>query len=202
MEVKRREALTRIALILGGSLTAPSLLAMNHAENQGGKLAGLALDLTEHHRKIIAAVAEHILPKTDTPGAIDAGVPAFVEKMIQDCYRLPEQMSFLKGLKDLEKSGFLKQSSEGQVAMLTLMESNTKDLMRSFKSAQIKVGDNVDKETLEGNNGVPFWRLMKELTLLGYFSSEVGIKASFIYEPIPGKFEPIKIKAGQKAYQY
>jgi hypothetical protein len=85
---------------------------------------------------------------------------------------------------------------------LKLLEANTKEMMKTYQLNKVKVGDNVDKETLEGKNGVPFWRLMKELTLLGYYTSEKGIQASFVYEPIPGKFEPTKLKAGQKSFQY
>jgi hypothetical protein len=88
------------------------------------------------------------------------------------------------------------------VAVLTLLESNTKELMKGYQQSKMKVGDNLDKEATAINVGVPFWRLMKELTLLGYYTSEKGIAGSFIYEPIPGKFEAIKIKPGQKSYQY
>jgi hypothetical protein len=83
---------------------------------------------------------------------------------------------------------------------LKQVEIDTKELMKAYNVKQVKVGDNVDKESMDGKQGVPFWRLMKELTLLGYFTSEQGVKASFEYEPIPGKFESIKIKPGQKAY--
>ncbi|RXK46851.1 gluconate 2-dehydrogenase subunit 3 family protein [Aquirufa rosea] len=197
----RRDAISQIALMLGGAITGPTLMAMEAKQSGQASLAE-SFSLSDTQRKIVAAVAEHIIPKTSTPGAIDAGVPAFIELMLNDCYKLPEQRSFLKGVSDLEKAGFLNQNASGQVAMLTLLESNTKQLMSSFRLKQQKVGDNVDKETLEGNNGVPFWRLMKELTLLGYFTSEKGINASFEYVTVPGKFEPIKLKPGQKAYQY
>jgi hypothetical protein len=50
--------------------------------------------------------------------------------------------------------------------------------------------------------GVPYWRLMKELTMLGYFTSEDGIKASFEYVPIPGKLEMIQMKPNQKSFAY
>ena len=79
---------------------------------------------------------------------------------------------------------------------------DTKELMKAYNVKQVKVGDNVDKESMEGKQGVPFWRLMKELTLLGYYTSEQGIKASFVYEPIPGKCEATKLEPGQKAFQY
>lgn len=197
----RRDAISQIALMLGGAITAPTLMAME-AKHSGKTAIADSFSLSDSQRKIVAAVAEHIIPKTATPGAIDAGVPAFIELMLQDCYKLPEQRSFLKGVNDLDKAGFLNQNASGQVAMLKLLESNTKELMSSYRLKQQKVGDNVDKETLEGNNGIPFWRLIKELTLFGYFTSEKGITSSFEYVTVPGKFEATKLKPGQKAFQY
>ncbi len=199
--VSRRVAVSRVAMMLGGALTAPSLLAME-TKRSGINFESVGFSLSEMQRQIVAAVAEHIIPKTNTAGAIDSGVPAFIEMMLADCYKLPEHNSFKKGLNDLAKTKFLSQNQEGQVGILTLLESNTKDLMKSYRQRKVKVGDNVDKETLEGANGVPFWRLMKELTLFGYFTSEKGIEASFEYFPIPGKFEATTMKPGQKSYQY
>ncbi|RVU24172.1 gluconate 2-dehydrogenase subunit 3 family protein [Sandaracinomonas limnophila] len=201
--VNRREAVSRIAMMLGGAFTAPTLFAMERSQNStSNPFNAAALSLTEAQSKIIAAVAEHIIPKTTTAGAIDAGVPAFIEKMINDCYKAPEQKSFMTGVKNLEKAGFLGLDAKAQVSLLKLLEADTAELMKSYKASQVKVGDNVDKEVLEGTQGVPFWRLIKELTLLGYYTSEAGVKASFVYEPIPGKFEPTKYKAGQKAFLY
>ena len=197
----RREAVSRIAMMVGGAFTAPTLFAMDVKE-RGKFLNADVFSLTDAQRQVVAAVAEHIIPKTNTAGAIDAGVPAFIELMLKDCYKAPEHASFLKGVNDLMKAKFLSQNQDGQVAVLTLLESNTKDMMRSYQQRRMKVGDNVDKETLEGANGVPFWRLIKELTLLGYYTSEKGIEASFIYQPIPGKFEATKLLPGQKSFQY
>ena len=197
----RREAVSRIAMMVGGAFTAPTLFAMDVKES-GKFLNADVFSLTDAQRQVVAAVAEHIIPKTNTAGAIDAGVPAFIELMLKDCYKAPEHASFLKGVNDLIKAKFLSQNHEGQVAVLTLLESNTKDMMRSYQQRRMKVGDNVDKETLEGANGVPFWRLIKELTLLGYYTSEKGIEASFVYQPIPGKFEATKLLPGQKSFQY
>jgi hypothetical protein len=197
----RREAVSRIAMMVGGAFTSPTLFAMEVKES-GKFLKADVFSMTDVQRQVVAAVAEHIIPKTNTAGAIDAGVPAFIELMLKDCYKAPEHASFLKGVNDLIKAKFLSQNQEGQVAVLTLLESNTKDLMRSYQQRRMKVGDNVDKETLEGANGVPFWRLIKELTLLGYYTSEKGIEASFVYQPVPGKFEATKLLPGQKSFQY
>ncbi len=199
--MNRREAISKIAILVGGTISAPTLSAMDRVGKvKSTSLLDSAFVLTEAQRKIVAEVAEHIIPKTTTAGAKDAGVPAFIEMMLNDCYKLPEHNSFLAGVVGLEKVNFLSQSKDEQIATLKQVESDTKELMKAYNVKQVKVGDNVDKESMSGKQGVPFWRLMKELTLLGYFTSEQGVKASFEYEPIPGKFEPIKIKAGQKAY--
>lgn len=201
--MNRREAISRIALLVGGTLSAPTLFAMESVGKVKTRSAlEAAFSLTEAQRLIVAEVAEHIIPKTTTAGAKDAGVPAFIVMMLNDCYKSPEQTSFLEGVADLEKKNFISLSKEEQIAALKQVETDTKELMKSYEVKQVKVGDNVDKENLEGKKGVPFWRLMKELTLLGYFTSEQGIKASFVYEPIPGKFEATKLESGQKAFQY
>ena len=201
--MNRREAISRIALLVGGTLSAPTLYAMESVGKVKTRSAlEAAFSLTEAQRLIVAEVAEHIIPKTTTPGAKDAGVPAFIVMMLNDCYKSPEQTSFLEGVTDLEKKNFISLSKEEQIAALQKVELDTKELMKAYNVKQVKVGDNVDKENLEGKKGVPFWRLMKELTLLGYYTSEPGIKASFVYEPIPGKFEATKLVPGQKAFQY
>jgi hypothetical protein len=198
--MNRRDAISRLALLVGGTFSTPTLNAINHIGQP--LFVGAAFTLTDVQRKIVAEVAEHIIPKTDTPGAKDAGVPAFIEMMLQDCYKTPEHNSFLAGLADLEKKNFLTLASAAQVELLKQVEMDTKALMKAYQVKQVKVGDNVDKETLDGKLGVPFWRLMKELTLFGYYTSEKGLTASFDYQPIPGKFEATKLKPGQKAYYY
>ncbi len=201
--MNRREAMSKMAIMMGASLCAPTLSAMSrYNEQTTSSLSFDKLGLTETQRQILAEVAEHILPKTSTPGAKDAGVPDFIVLMMNDCYKEIDQKSFVAGLVDLEQSDFLGQTKADQIILLKALEIETAARMKAANVKQVKVGDNVDKETMETKKGVPFWRLAKELTLLGYFTSEVGIKASFEYEPIPTKFELIKLKPNQKAYAY
>ena len=180
----RRHALKNVALFLGGTLSAPTLLAMNRWESADfNLLKGSDFSLTDVQRKIVAEVAELILPKTSTPGAKDAGCPAFIEMMLKDCYKKTEQDNFLAGLVGLEQSKFLSLDAANRTEALKVLEVNTKTMKDASK-------------------GTPFWKLMKELTLLGYFTSEVGIKASFDYQPIPGKLEVFKMKPDQKIIVY
>ena len=202
--MKRRDAIKKVALLLGGTLSAPTLMAMGRWEQSFiQNTEGVLFSLTEMQRKIVAEVAEMIIPKTDTAGAKDAGVPAFIEMMLKDCYYEPEHLSFMKGIMALEQSKFLDLDETRRTLMLKKIEAETKDMMKAREVKQTKMGDNEDKEVMKAQaEGLPFWRLMKELTLLGYFTSEVGTKASFEYVQIPSKLEMIKMKPNQKAYAY
>jgi hypothetical protein len=207
--MNRRDALGKVALLMGVAISGPTLIACDRAGKEKAAATGDALKaaanftLTDEQRKIVASVAEHIIPKTTTVGAIDVGVPAFIELMLKDCYKPLEHESFMEGVKSLEEAKFLTLKPADQITALTKMETETIAEMERRNVEQVKVGDNVDKEAMDKNaKGVPFWRLMKELTLLGYYTSEKGLQASFDYQPIPGEFKATKLAAGQKAYAY
>lgn len=171
--------------MFGGTLSAPTLMAMNHWEQATTPTTNAAVfSLTATQQKIIAEVAEMIIPRTNTAGAKDVGVPAFVEMMLKDCYSQPDHQRFMEGVTSLEQLKFLELNEAERRGALKMMEQQTKEQMKTPSKT------------------VPFWRLMKELTLLGYFTSEAGIKASFEYVQIPGKLENIKLKPNQKSYAY
>jgi Gluconate 2-dehydrogenase subunit 3 len=182
--MNRRNAIKNASLLLGGILSAPTLLAMGRWE-KGEIINGVDFSLSDIHRKIVAEIAEMIIPKSDTPGeaspgAKDVGVPAFIEMMLKDCYKAAEHSVFTAGLVALEQDKFLEMDAIAQTEKLKKLEAEAKT----------------------NRQGVSFWRLIKELTLLGYFTSEQAVKSSFEYVQIPAKFEVIKLKPNQKAYAY
>ena len=202
--MNRRTAITHVATMLGGALSAPTLLAMKRWEGRApSEVFPVEFNLTESQKMMVAEVAEMIIPKTTTPGAKDVGVPAFIVMMLQDCYKTPEHKSFVEGLGNLEKKQFLSLSAEQKMAVLKQVEMDSVEEMKAYQVQQTKMGDNEDREQMAAQaKGLPFWRLIKELTMLGYFTSEQGIKSSFEYVPIPGKLEMIKMKPNQKSFAY
>ena len=202
--MNRRTAITHVAAMLGGAFSAPTLLAMERWRSRTPSESFLAeFSLTENQKVIVAEVAEMIIPKTTTPGAKDVGVPAFIVMMLQDCYKTPEHKSFVEGLNKLEKKQFMNMSAEQKTAVLKQVEIDSAEEMKAYQVQQTKMGDNEDREQMAAQaKGLPYWRLMKELTMLGYFTSEEGIKSSFEYVPIPGKLEMIKMKPNQKSFAY
>jgi hypothetical protein len=157
-------------------------MAMNHWEQSTSpNNVGAVFILTDIQQKMVAEIAEIIIPKTETPGAKDVGVPAFIEMMLKDCYKELDQQSFVEGLASLEKVKFLNLNSDEKKGVLKFLEQEAKKMT---------------------SKSTPFWRLIKELTLLGYFTSKAGLKASFEYVQIPGKLELIKLKPNQRSYAY
>jgi hypothetical protein len=200
----RRYAIQNIALLLGGTLSAPTLLALDRREANGANRPHFPdFVITDDQKQIIAEVAEMIIPRTTTPGARDTGVPAFIVMMLQDCYKTPEHNSFLAGLNNLEQKGFIAMDTAKRTDTLKAVERDSVDEMKAYQVQQTKMGDNEDREQMAVQaKGLPFWRLMKELTMLGYFTSEEGIKSSFDYQPVPGKLEMIQLKPNQKSFAY
>jgi Gluconate 2-dehydrogenase subunit 3 len=177
--MNRRNAIKNASMLLGGVFSAPTLMAMNRWEQNITTKSDFSL--SDSHRKIVAEVAEMIIPNDGaSPGAKDAGVPAFIEMMLKDCYKAADHSAFTAGLTALDQAKFLEIDNAARTAILKKIEAEAKN----------------------NRQDASFWRLIKELTLLGYFTSEIGIKSSFEYVQIPTKFEAIKLKPNQKAYAY
>ncbi len=173
--MNRRNALLNIATLMGVSPFTGFAIEHFGKINETNFQASL---FSSDEQKLIAEIAEIIVPTTATPGAKAAGVPAFIEMMLQDCYQKPQQDTFKKGLDSLG-TNFLSLPSQEQNALLM----------------------NLEEQAMKNQSRVPtFWQLIKELTLLGYFTSEIGMTQAMEYVPVPSKFELIKLKKGQKTY--
>lgn len=197
--MNRRDALERVALLMGGIVSAPTMVAFLEGCTPGSKSgAGQFERFTSAQLDLVSEVAETILPATDTPGAKEAKVGEFIQLMLKDCYYPKDQNSFLQGLEELSKKGFLKASPEEREKLLTEAEDYTFTFKEetSRKRNQAKEAQQPFEEP-----GVPFFSLMKELTLLGYFTSEAGATQALDYLPVPGRYEGcVDLKAGQKAW--
>lgn len=177
--MERRDAIARVALLIGGTLSAGTLATVLEGCKSGGagSKVGKEFAIVPVHSQMIAEIAEMILPKTSTPGAKEAKVPEFIEYMLKECYDEKQQKSFFSSLDKLNDGAngdFMKATAEQKLALL-------------------KVED-AAKERSE------FWNIMKDLTILGYFTSEQGATKAAVYLEVPGKYEGIKLQKGQKVW--
>ena len=174
--VNRREALERIAWILGGVVSAELSAGLS-----GQVLnVGQRVRVTPENAALLAEIADVIVPTTDTPGAKAAGADQFVIRVMRDCYGYVEQEEFYRELGKLEEETQKKFSK-------TFNQLNAEQKIEMVKYAAVH---------LKG-----FFLRMRALTVGGYFSSELGATKALEYVPIPGRFEgAVAMKPGQKAW--
>src|SRR3954466_8843505 len=95
-DITRREALARTAILLGGTLAASTIAG---AQSSTAWLAPATnwrpRPLADPQLDLVAAIADHIIPRTDTPGARDAGVERFVDVILTKYYAPAERQRFL-----------------------------------------------------------------------------------------------------------
>lgn len=190
--MERRDLLKAMSATLGGTLALPDSIFARLAEPFDAK------ELTffrPRERAQVAMIAEAIIPRTDTPGAIDAGVPGWIEIIVQDCLPPEDQQVIVEGLADLmrrclqEHGTNLGELPPGkQVAFLTKMHEDT---LAEKREAQ-KAGLNPRRTFLEQ---------FKDLTKFCFASSEVGATEAFEFVYVPGQWIPsMPLKEGQKAW--
>jgi hypothetical protein len=183
----RREALRRVSLLLGGAtLTGESAwLALGTAEAAPAAASPL---FSANDIALLDEIADTILPATSTPGAKAAGVGPFMAVMVTDVYDVREQKTFRDGLVKLERE------------CRKLLGTN---FMAATPAQRTTLLEQLDREQYgQRNNGtLHYFRLMKELALLGYFTSEIGYTQAMRYTETPGRFDPcVPYTPGEKAW--
>src|SRR5216117_2032629 len=131
-QITRREALSRVAILLGGAISAPTLAGVLDAATRRAWATApgwTPRTLSASQMELVAVIAEHIIPETDTPGARAAGVHRFVDTLLTDHYPTPERDRFLAGLADVDARArsrqgktFVECTADQQVALLTEMD--------------------------------------------------------------------------------
>ena len=188
--MNRREALNQVALLLGGTIVGGSFF-LEGCKTADKKMA-VGLPLTKEQIAFLDEIAETIIPATDTPGAKDAKVGEFMQVMVTDCYEEKDQKIFLEGLNKINEASDKKYQKD----FMTISPEQRKELLTGIDK---EAKDYVAAKKKEDPNH--YFSLMKQLTLLGFFSSEVGATKALRYVAIPGKYEGcIPYKKGDKAW--
>lgn len=175
--LNRRDAVQRIALLLGGVISAPAMAGIRGEKTYHG----VSIIANEDQVALITEVADTIIPSTKTPGAKAAKVEEFIIRVVRDCYPKEDQEHFYAGLAKLNAD---------------CKAANGKDFLQASaterKDALTKCMLEADQER-KANRGKkapnPFFFMIKELTTTGYFTSKIGATEALEYLPIPGKFD-------------
>lgn len=178
----RRQALQRVSALLGGVtlISSHAFLNLALAEDNSGSAEVESL-FSAQDIAFLDEVAETILPETGTPGAKAAGVGPFMALMVTDGLSPDDQDLFKEGMLALDAgciekfgAGFLAVTADQKLDYLQILDQEQMEMMKGHKE------------------GMPahYFRTMKELVLLGYFTSEIGCTQAMRYVESPGQYKP------------
>jgi hypothetical protein len=186
--MNRRDAISRVGLILGGTVIGAELFI------SGCKSSSINTDdlAAKETVAFLNEVGETILPETSTPGAKAANVGGFMATMVNDCYTPEDQKVFKKGISQLDDASdkkfskkFMEIDAKQKTELLTQLDKEQKEYSKT-------------KKPEDANH---YFTMMKQLTLLGYFTSEVGATKALRYVPVPGKYDGnFPYKKGDRAW--
>ena len=188
IHMNRRELLQRVAMLMGGAISAPAVLGILSGCSPKPGASWQPLFLSKEEGAIVEAVADLIIPRTDTPGAREVGVPAFIDVILKDVYPSEDQARFVSGLKDFDAEA---QRAHGK-AFLELKPEQQLSFLQQQHDAAIAAEkeQSAARDVPPSQRQRPFVLMMKELTLLGFFTSQVGATQVLQYEAVPGGFKP------------
>lgn len=172
MLIDRRTALAGVVGMFGASLFAPLARAVANQPAPVINTGAPTAVFTPAQRALVTALSERVLPTTDTPGAIAAGVPDYIEHMLGDWAVDDDRALILGGLAAIEsrsmadyKVAAAKATPAQQDALLTLAMNGS----------------------LTGP--ADFFPAFRQLVITGYYTSEVGITQERHYLPVPGEYD-------------
>lgn len=185
MHLTRREAIIKMALLMGATVVGPRLLAKNF---------GLAtpLNFSPGDIALLDEIGETIIPTTaNSPGAKAAGCGAFMAMMIADCYTAPVQAEIRAGLARLPADyearyaeKFIGGKPENRTAFL-----NALDIEQRNYTNEVRRKTEVAKAAGMEEPAPHYFRVLRELTLLGYFTSEIGSTQALHHVEVPGRYD-------------
>jgi len=189
--IDRREAIRRVSALLGGiALVSESALVEACGGDRTASRAG-GTSFSTDDVAVLDEVADTILPETSTPGAKAAQVGAFMALMVTDTYQDGDQQVFKNGLQQLDtacrqmhQTGFMAATPAQRLALLEQIDKEQKAYMDD-RDAKLAAAGNTAP-----NTPAHYFRMMKELTLLGYFTSEIGCTKALRYLETPARFDP------------
>ena len=187
--IDRREAIRRVTALLGGVAFVGGTGLLEASERLLPRAAVTRQGVgrfTPQDVALLDEVADTILPETKTPGAKAAHTGAFMALMVTDTYTDRNQEVFREGMQKLNATSFMTLTPAQRLAMLEQLDREQKAYM----------------DARRGNDTPPhFFRMMKELALLGYFTSEIGCTQAQRYVEAPGAFEPcVPYTPGERAW--
>lgn len=178
--IDRREALRRVGVLLGGVVSAPVVSGVLSGCERSTGADWSPQVLSAEQNEMVATLADIIIPPTDTPGARAAHAHRFVDAVLDGSFLPEDRDRFLKGLdaanarcQDAYGAPFVECTPEEQKALVADLDDET-------------FGPDAPDADPENPS---FYRMAKELVIVGYYTSEIGAREELQTNLVPGRYD-------------
>ena len=185
--INRREAVRRIALLMGGAMVGSQFILSG--QTVPGKTAA---PFTDADRALLDEVGETIIPETTIPGAKAVGIGAFMAMMVNDTYGDADHAVFQAGLSKINDASNAKFGK-------TFLACTPVE--RTALANELNALDRAQRDKKTRDDSARYFGMMRDLTVLGYFSSEIGCTKAVRYIEVPGAYHgDVPYKKGDPAW--
>jgi hypothetical protein len=202
--MQRRELLKTIAMLTGGVVVGGEIFLSGCKNPSAGPLS-----FSEKTTALLDEIGETILPRTKTPGAKDAAIGIFMQTVVTDCYYPADQKIFMAGITEIEQLCEKKFGKD----FIDCTASQRSELIKEIDAQATQYNSKKASYDAEKNNktkGTANYRkdempnhwftMVKQLTLIGFFTSKPGASEALRYIAVPTKYEgDVEYKKGDKA---
>ena len=220
--ITRREAVARVAALLGGVALIGGSALITGCRTDKDQIP--FTPFTPSDIAYLDEIADTILPTTSTPGAKAAKTGELMARLVTDSYSLEDQRIFRAGMVKLDNASkdkndgktFMQATPQQRLELLKTLDKEQFDFSEKQRLDELKKSKEFLAKAVEENSPNTssqqataitdeppnrYFRMMKELSLLGYFTSEIGCTQAQVYEEAPGRYDPcLPYTPGQKAW--
>ena len=165
----RRKAIQGAASLVGGTLAAAQLGPFMSRAAAAATENATPTFFNAEQFALLERMVDVMIPKTDTPGALAAGVHHFIDLMLAEWASAERQVRYVQGLQQLESR---------------LRAAGESDFVSASSARQFELLRALDEEAFADNAGDSFFREFKKMVLFAYYSSEAGATVELQYEPM------------------
>lgn len=181
----RRKALQKTGLLAGSALAMPTLFSLLQSCKTESRLGWQPLFLTDHEAKTISAVVDMILPRTDTPGALDVKVDMFIDKVWAKTTDEKGQQKIRVEIAAFDATC----TSDFSDVFINLSEKERREMLKVEEATSGKFNPGVWGKTIGDQEPIGFYRSLKSMAIWAYFTSEEIGENVLNYDPVPGDYK-------------
>ena len=180
----RRKALQRTGLIAGAAFAMPSLFSLLQSCQSETRLTWQPLFFDEGEAMFISALVDELLPRTNTPGALDVKVDLFIDKMVAKTFGPEGQQNFRSEIHNFNEDCSKKFGTD----FVNLNDDQKKEILKTAEAESGKFNGSVWGTAVGKQEPIGFYRSIKSMAIWAYFTAEEIGEKVLTYDPIPQQY--------------